>query len=97
MKGKITILVFVFSILSCSKSQLELTPKQEQEIASTVYEYNATSVNNEFDIISFLDLTIQEKSKEVLMQSIQDNVADSGCVLVVATQPRVKLSVITGL
>lgn len=85
MKRITLIIVFVLSFLSCSKSQLELTQKQEQEIASTVYEYYATSLNNEFDITTFLDLTIQEKSKEILMQSIQDNDADNGCVLVMET------------
>jgi cell division protein FtsI (penicillin-binding protein 3) len=78
-------IVFVLSILSCSKVKLELTPKQEQEIASTVYEHNANSPNNEFTITTFLDLTIQEKSKEVLKQSIKDNDADNGCVLVMET------------
>jgi cell division protein FtsI (penicillin-binding protein 3) len=85
MKGKITILVVVLSILSCSKAPLKLTPKQEQEITSTFYEHSATSLNNEFAITTFLDLTIQEKSKEVLKQSIKDNDADNGCVLVMET------------
>ncbi len=78
-------IVFVLSFLSCSIAELELTPKQEQKIASTVYGYDVTTNNNEFAITTFLDSTIQKQSKEALLQSIQENDADNGCVLVMET------------
>jgi hypothetical protein len=70
------IIVFVLSILSCSKSQLELTQKQEQDIASIAYGFETHSKNDEFAITTFIDSTIQKQSKEVLLQSIQENDAD---------------------
>lgn len=84
MKNKLLIII-VLSVLSCSKAPLELTPKQEQKIASTVYGYDVTTNNNEFAITTFLDSTIQKQSKEALLQSIQENDADNGCVLVMET------------
>ena len=78
-------MVFVLSFLSCSKAPLELTLIQEQKIASTVYGHNDTLPSDEFTITTFIDSTIQKKSKELLLQSIQDNDADNGCVLVMET------------
>lgn len=78
-------MVFVLSFLSCSKAPLELTPLQEQKIASTVYEHKDTLPSEEFSITTFIDSTIQNQSKELLLQSIQDNDADNGCVLVMET------------
>ena len=78
-------MVFVLSFLSCSKAPLELTPIQVQKIASTVYGHNVTLPSDEYSITTFIDSTIQKQSKELLLQSIQDNEADNGCVLVMET------------
>ena len=85
MKVKISVLVIVLIVLSCSKAPLEITPKQERQIASTAYWYGATTQKNEFVITTFIDSTIQKQSKKSLVQSIQENDADNGCVLVMET------------
>ncbi len=78
-------MVFVLSFLSCSKAPLELTQIQVQKIASKVYGHNVTLPSDEYSITTFIDSTIQKQSKELLLQSIQDNEADNGCVLVMET------------
>jgi cell division protein FtsI (penicillin-binding protein 3) len=85
MKRLISIIVIALSLFSCSKAPLELTPKKEQEIASTAYGYSTTTQKEEYVITTFIDSTIQKQSKEVLLQSIQENDADNGCVLVMET------------
>ncbi|MBP6754520.1 MAG: hypothetical protein KA210_00120 [Bacteroidia bacterium] len=82
---KVFIIMLVQSFLCCCKKDLELTPKQEQEIASTAYGYDAPTKNNEFDITTFLDSTVQKISKKALLQSIQDNGADNGLVIIMET------------
>ena len=86
MKGKISVLVaVVLSVLSCSKAPLELTPKQERQIASTAYGYDSPNPNDEFAITTFTDTIIQQQSKKVLLQSVQEYNADNGCVIVMET------------
>lgn len=86
MKRKISVLVVVvLSVLSCSKAPLELTLQQEQDVVSTAYGYDVPAKKIEFSITTFIDSTIQKQSKELLLQSIQDNEADNGCVLVMET------------
>lgn len=86
MKRKISVLVVVvLSVLSCSKAPLELTLQQEQDVVSTAYGYDVPAKKIEFSITTFIDSTIQKQSKELLLQSIQDNDANNGCVLVMET------------
>lgn len=82
---KILFISVVLSILSCSKATLELTPQQEKELASIAYGYDTPTKNNEFTIATFIDSSLQEHSKEALLQSIQDNDADNGCIIVMET------------
>jgi cell division protein FtsI (penicillin-binding protein 3) len=85
IKRKVFVIAVVISVVSCSKAPLELTSQQEQEIASIAYGFETHSKNDEFAITTFIDSTIQKQSKEVLLQSIQENDADNGCVLVMET------------
>lgn len=85
MMRQVFFISLVLSVISCSKAPLKLTPQQEQEIASIAYGFETHSKKDEFAITTFIDSTIQKQSKEVLLQSIQVNDADNGCVLVMET------------
>lgn len=85
IKRKVFVIAVVISVVSCSKAPLELTPQQEQEIASITYGFETHSKNDEFAVTTFIDSTIQKQSQKALLQSVQENNTDNGCVLVMET------------
>jgi cell division protein FtsI (penicillin-binding protein 3) len=82
MIRKTLVIAIVLSVLSCSKTPLELTPQKEQYLASTAYGYSTSTQKEEYVITTFIDSTIQKQSQKALLQSVQENEADNGCVLV---------------
>ncbi len=82
---KIWLLAVTLSVISCTKSPLTITPQQEKEVVAKAYGFNTNNSQRELSALTCIDSTIQQQSKEALLQSIQEYEADYGCVLVMET------------
>lgn len=89
MKKILKLIVFLLIVITvfigCKKEDsLEITPQKEKELCMGTY-LDKLPKNNDYTVTTFINSTIQKQSKEVLLQSIQENDADNGCVLVMET------------
>lgn len=81
---KIYLFSFILLIVSCKKKPLILSKNQENNIVTSNYRFNNKFVKD-LEVITFLDSNLQKQSHKALLQSIQNNDADNGCVLVMET------------
>jgi cell division protein FtsI (penicillin-binding protein 3) len=79
------IIAVTLSVLSCTKSPLEITPKQEKEVVAKAYGFNSNNLQEDLSAITCIDTTIQRQSQESLKKQLQEYDADYGCVLVMET------------
>lgn len=81
---KIYLFSFILLIVSCKKNPLILSKNQENNIVTSNYRFNNKFVKD-LEVITFLDSDLQKQSHKALLQSVQFNDADNGCVLVMET------------
>lgn len=81
---KIYLFSFMLLIVSCKKNPLILSKNQENNIVTSNYRFNNKFVKD-LEVKTFLDSDLQKQSHKALLQSVQFNDADNGCVLVMET------------
>jgi cell division protein FtsI (penicillin-binding protein 3) len=81
----LSILLISFCLFSCTKSELEISKKLENELASNAYS-NSPTESKEYVMSTYIDSTMQQVSTKALTKSLESYNADYGTVVIMETK-----------
>ena len=84
MKYKSLFIFIIFTLLSCKKSELTITPAVEKKLCQTAYNSNSEVIDG-YNVTTFLDSNIQKTAVEALNHGLISSNADYGCVVIMET------------
>ena len=85
MKYKSFLIFTFFTLFSCKKSELSITPIVEKKLCQKAYNTNTEEIDG-YNVKTFLNLNIQETAEEALREGLISNNAEYGCVLLMETR-----------